>query len=92
MIKFTGAKPVPLEINENNNFEIESEKLYSLITNKTRLIIINNPNNPTGSFMDKTKITKLVKILEEFPHLKKIDEVSLIPENDRDGAYVALLG
>jgi len=69
MIKFTGAKPVPLEINENNNFEIESEKLYSLITNKTRLIIINNPNNPTGSFMDKTKITKLVKILEEFPNI-----------------------
>lgn len=69
MIKFTGAKPVPLEINENNNFEIDNEKLYSLITNKTKLIIINNPNNPTGSFMDKAKITNLVKLLEEFPNI-----------------------
>ena len=69
MIKFSGARPVPLELNEKNNFEIDIEKLASLITNKTRLIIINNPNNPTGSFMDKPKITKLVRKLEEFPNV-----------------------
>ena len=51
MIKFSGAKPVALEFNEKNNFEIDIEKLISLITEKTRLIIINNPNNPTGSFV-----------------------------------------
>ena len=44
-------------------------ELAALINNKTRLIIINNPNNPTGSFMNKSKITKLVKKLEDFPNV-----------------------
>ena len=51
MIKFSGAKPVPLTLKEKNNFEIDVDELYALINDKTRLIIINNPNNPTGSFM-----------------------------------------
>lgn len=69
MIKFTGSKPVPLELNEKNNFEIDIEHLISLITAKTSLIIINNPNNPTGSLMDKPKIIELVKKLEKFPNV-----------------------
>jgi len=69
MIKFSGAKPVPLKIIEKNNFEIDVEHLVSLINTKTKLIIINNPNNPTGSFMDKSKITELVKKLEDFPNV-----------------------
>ena len=67
MIKFTGAKPVPLELKEKDNFEVNIELLEKLITNKTRLIILNNPNNPTGSFMNETKISQLVNILEKFP-------------------------
>ncbi len=69
MIKFSGAKPVALELNEDNNFEIDLEQLENLINHKTSLIIINNPNNPTGSFMDKSKIDKLVKLLENYPNL-----------------------
>ena len=69
MIKFSGAKPVPLQLNEKNNFEIDIEHLASLITDKTNLIIINNPHNPTGSFMDKPKIIELVRMLEKFPHV-----------------------
>ncbi|MDA9748938.1 pyridoxal phosphate-dependent aminotransferase [Pelagibacteraceae bacterium] len=69
MIKFSGAKAVPLYLDEEDNFEINFDKLKKLITSKTNLIIINNPNNPTGSFMNKKKIDSLVKILEEFPKL-----------------------
>ena len=69
VIKYSGAKPVPLKLKEDNNFEIDIDKLKSLITNKTRLLIINNPNNPTGSFMNKNKIDKLVNILENYPKL-----------------------
>ena len=67
MIKFSGAKPVPLNLDEEDNFEINLGKLKKIINDKTSLIIINNPNNPTGSFMKKDKIDELVKILEEFP-------------------------
>ena len=69
MIKFSGAKPVPLFLDEEDNFEINFDKLKNLITSKTSLIIINNPNNPTGSFMDQNKIDKLINILEEYPNL-----------------------
>ena len=67
MIKFSGAKGVPLELDEEDNFEININKLEKLITNKTSLIIINNPNNPTGSFMNKKKIDSIVKMLENYP-------------------------
>ena len=69
VIKYSGAKPIPLELKEENNFEIDIDKLKSLINIKTRLLIINNPNNPTGSFMNKNKIDKLVKVLENYPKL-----------------------
>ena len=69
MIKFSGAKPVPLFLEEEDNFEINIDKLKKLINNKTKLIIINNPNNPTGSFMKKEKIDKIVSLLEQFPNL-----------------------
>ena len=67
MIKFSGAKGIPLELSEEDNFEININKLEKLITKKTSLIIINNPNNPTGSFMNKKKIDKIVKMLEKYP-------------------------
>ena len=67
MIKYSGAKPIPLILKEKNNFEIDIDELSKLITKKTRLIIINNPNNPTGSFMNESKINNLVKMLEKYP-------------------------
>ena len=67
MIKYSGAKPIALNLKEKNNFEIDINDLENLITEKTSLIILNNPNNPTGSFMNENKISKLVKVLEKFP-------------------------
>ena len=67
MINFSGAKGVPLNLDEEDNFEININKLEKIITNKTNLIIINNPNNPTGSFMNKKKIDEIVKMLENYP-------------------------
>ena len=69
VIKYSGAKPVPLKLKEEDNFEIDIDALERLITNKTRLFIVNNPNNPTGSFMNKNKIDKLVRVLEKYPKL-----------------------
>ena len=69
MIKFSGAKPVALNLDEEDNFEINLDKLKKIINHKTSLIIINNPNNPTGSFMKKEKIDEIVSLLEQFPNL-----------------------
>ena len=69
MIKYSGAKPIPLVLKEKDNFEVNVERLEELITNKTRLIILNNQNNPTGSFMNENKILKLVNALEKYPEI-----------------------
>ena len=74
MINFSGAKPVPLILDEADNFEINLDNMKDLITSKTSLIIINNPHNPTGSFMNQNKITKLVNILEEYPNLNILSD------------------
>jgi len=67
MINYTGAKAVPFNMIENKDFSINPDKVLSLINKKTRLLIINNPHNPTGSFTEKKIIDKLVKGLMNFP-------------------------
>lgn len=67
MIEFTGATPVPVPIREENGFAFSAEETLSLITPKTRLLIINSPANPTGGVTPKAEIDKLVAGLANFP-------------------------
>lgn len=67
MIDYTGAKAVPFNLTENNNFSLNVEKILSLINNKTSLLILNNPNNPTGNFTERKKIDQLAEGLKKFP-------------------------
>ncbi|MEI4479990.1 MULTISPECIES: pyridoxal phosphate-dependent aminotransferase [unclassified Phyllobacterium] len=69
MIEFTGAKPVPVPIREENGFAFSAEETLSLITPNTRLLILNSPANPTGGVTPKSEIEKLVKGLEDHPHV-----------------------
>src|SRR6202521_5666919 len=67
MIEFTGAKPVPVPIREENGFAFSAEETLKLITLKTRLLILNSPANPTGGVTGKTEVDKLVAGLEKWP-------------------------
>ncbi|MGN6464463.1 MAG: pyridoxal phosphate-dependent aminotransferase [Rhizobiaceae bacterium] len=67
MIEFTGARPVPIPIREENSFAFSAEETLSLITSKTRLIILNSPANPTGGVTPRAEVEKLVKGLEKHP-------------------------
>jgi aspartate/methionine/tyrosine aminotransferase len=67
MIEFTGARPVPVPIREENNFAFSAEETLGLITPQTRLLIVNSPANPTGGVTPKTEVDKLVAGLERFP-------------------------
>lgn len=67
MIEFTGATPVPVPIREEAGFAFTAEELLSLITPKTRLIIVNSPANPTGGVTPKAEIDKLVAGLAQWP-------------------------
>jgi aspartate/methionine/tyrosine aminotransferase len=67
MIEYTGARPIPVPIREENGFAFSAEETLRLITPQTRLLIINSPANPTGGVTPKNEIDKLVAGLEKFP-------------------------
>jgi len=69
MIEFTGARPVPVPIREENGFAFSAEETLKLITPQTRLLIINSPANPTGGVTPKSEVDKLVAGLERFPNV-----------------------
>tara|TARA_B100001741_G_scaffold310892_1_gene310995 strand:+ start:136 stop:1299 length:1164 start_codon:yes stop_codon:yes gene_type:complete len=69
MINFTGAKAVSYDMTENKNFSINPDKILSLINEKTRLLILNNPHNPTGGFTSKNTIDKLAEGLKKYPNV-----------------------
>ena len=67
MIEFTGAKPVPVPIREENGFAFSAEETLKLITPRTRLLIVNSPANPTGGVTPKSEVDKLIAGLEKWP-------------------------
>jgi len=62
-IHLTQAKPVFVSYNEDNNWSIDLEKLAKAITPKTRMIILTNPNNPTGTVLSEVEVRKLSEIV-----------------------------
>jgi aspartate aminotransferase len=69
MIEFTGARPVPVPIREENGFAFSADETLSLITPETRLLILNSPANPTGGVTPRIEIEKLVRSLEAHPYV-----------------------
>lgn len=67
MIEYTGATPVPVPIREDKGFGISAEETLGLITDKTRLLILNSPANPCGGVTPKSEIDALVAGLANHP-------------------------
>ena len=69
VIRFSGATPVPIALLEERDFSFDAEEVLGLITDRTRLIILNSPANPTGGAIPKAEIDKLVAGLERHPEV-----------------------
>ena len=69
MINYSGAKAVPMYLSDKNNFSFNCKEVLSLINKKTRLLILNNPQNPTGGLIPKEQIDQLVEGLKQYPHV-----------------------
>jgi aspartate aminotransferase len=69
MINYSGSKAVPYDLTQDKDLKFDPEKILSLITEKTRLLILINPNNPTGSFVEKPAIDFLAEGLKKHPHV-----------------------
>ena len=69
MIEFTGARPIPIPIREENGFAFNADETLALITPQTRLIIVNSPANPCGGVTPKAEVDKLVAGLADHPQV-----------------------
>ena len=62
VIRFVGAKPVPIPLRETRNFSLDVNELHDLITDRTRLIILNSPQNPTGGIIPLQDLKAIAEI------------------------------
>ena len=74
MINYSGAKAVPMYLSDKNNFSFNCKEVLSLINDKTRLLILNNPQNPTGGLIPKEQIDELAEGLKKFPHVAVLSD------------------
>ncbi len=70
-----GAKPVIIDLKAENDFRLTPEELESAITNKTKVLILPYPNNPTGAIMEKNDLEAIAKIIKEKDILVMSDEI-----------------
>ncbi|MFH1279794.1 MAG: pyridoxal phosphate-dependent aminotransferase [Candidatus Eisenbacteria bacterium] len=75
MIKFVGAKPVPLPLREENEFRFDPEEMRSLVSDKTKLIILNSPANPTGGMLARSDLEAVAEMAKKHDAFVLSDEV-----------------
>ena len=75
LCKMTGAVPVIVETRNEDKFKLTPELLESVITDKTKMLVLAYPNNPTGAIMDKGDLEKIAKILREKQIIVLSDEI-----------------
>jgi aspartate aminotransferase len=62
MIEFMGAKAVPVQLKEEFDFRLDIKELAKLVTKKTKMIIVNSPQNPTGGVLNKDDLKAIADI------------------------------
>jgi aspartate/methionine/tyrosine aminotransferase len=89
LVAFVGAKPVSLPIRERNNFRIDIEELRSLVTDRTRMLIVNSPANPTGGVLTREDCEAIAQLAVERDLVVLTDEIyaRLIYEGEHASPY-----
>ena len=74
-VLLAGGVPVKVQLKAENEFRITPEELEACITDKTKAVILNYPNNPTGAIMGKEDLEKIAKVFIEHDLLAVTDEI-----------------
>jgi len=88
MIRFAGATPVPMRLREELGYNPDPDELASLITPRTRLIIVNSPNNPCGSVMPAETLRRVAELAVEADAAVLSDEI--YKDFHYDGAHLSI--
>ncbi len=75
MIHYAGARPVPIRLREEKDFGFDVDELASLISDRTRLIILNSPQNPTGGILTKQDIQAIAQVIGDRNIMVLSDEI-----------------
>ncbi|HUF20250.1 MAG TPA: pyridoxal phosphate-dependent aminotransferase [Burkholderiales bacterium] len=88
-IRAMGAIPVPIHLRESRNFSFDPNELEQKITPKTRLLILNSPQNPTGGIIPKRDMEAIADILRRNPHVWVFAD-EIYSQLCYDGEFVSL--
>jgi aspartate/methionine/tyrosine aminotransferase len=75
MIDYVGARPVPIRLREERDFGLDVHELASLITDRTRLIILNSPHNPTGGVLTERDVRDIADAIGDRNIMVLSDEI-----------------
>lgn len=74
-VKMAGGVPVRLPLEEKDQFKLTKEKLLSAITDKTKVLVLPFPNNPTGAIMTEDELKEIAEVIEEKDLFVLSDEI-----------------
>src|ERR1700757_626402 len=75
MINYVGAKAVPIRLREELDFRLDVDELAGLITDRTKLVIVNSPQNPTGGVLEKKDIEAIARAIGDRNIMILSDEI-----------------
>lgn len=88
-----GAKPVIIDLKPENEFRLTAEELENSITDKTKILVLPFPNNPTGSIMEREDLEKIAKVIIEKDIFVMSDEIySELTYKDKHISIVSIPG
>ncbi len=92
-VKLGGGVPVFIKAREENNFKVDIDDLKNIITDDTKALILNSPNNPTGCVYDKSELKEIAEIAVKNDFYVVSDEIyEEIIYDDREHISIATLG
>jgi aspartate aminotransferase len=91
-VRFAGATPVPVPLLDVDAFQLDPERLRSLLTPRTRVVILNAPHNPTGGSLDAAAVDAVAAVLEDTDAWVFADEIYSQLQYDGDFRSVAADG
>lgn len=75
MVDFVGAKTVPIQLKEELGFRFDTEELRKKVSNKTKLLILNSPSNPTGGVLQKNDLKEIARLAGKYDFYVLSDEI-----------------
>ncbi|MDP6422740.1 MAG: pyridoxal phosphate-dependent aminotransferase [SAR202 cluster bacterium] len=75
MIEFVGGVPVPMQLHESSAFNVDVDEIAAQITDRTKLMIVNSPNNPCGSVIPVEDLERLANLAKEHDIVVLSDEI-----------------